>query len=178
MSVRSFEFDIGWAWIRLFQALGLANVRSTGPVVARVDGKADIDKDTAWALLNDRFSVMARYSKEVVRPVIAQELARADQATRKLIKRARRVLCRDDAVLDPRRKDRIEAVVAESPQIRLIYDLQLQLRAIWAKRGGNMDEIIHELAEWCRQAEESGMHALRDFAETLKSYATPAAARA
>jgi hypothetical protein len=41
-----------------------------------------------------------------------------------------------------------------------------------------MDEVLDELREWCRQAEESGMHSLHDFAETLKSYAMPQAAHA
>ena len=163
-------------YIRLFEMLGLASVRSRGPVVERVPGKDLIDKDAALALLNDRFRVMARYSKEVVRPVFALELEKADQATRKLFKRARRVLCRDAGLVDERGKQRIAAAVNESANIREIYELQQQLRAIWAKRGGNMDDVIAELAEWCRQAEASGVQTLRDFAETLKSYATPAPA--
>ena len=176
LSAKWYEFDIGWMYIRLFEMLGLASVRSRGPVVERVPGKDLIDKDAALALLNDRFRVMARYSKEVVRPVFALELEKADQATRKLFKRARRVLCRDAGLVDERGKQRIAAAVNESANIRQIYELQQQLRAIWAKRGGNMDEVIAELAEWCRQAEASGVQTLRDFAETLKSYATPAPA--
>ena len=176
LSVKSYEFDIGWAWIRLFETLGLAKVRSTGPVVARVPGKETIDKDTAWALLNDRFRVMARYSKEVVRPAFAAELAKADQASQKLFKRARRALTRDANLLDERGQDRITEAVEKSADLRKIYEFQQELRAIWAKRGGNMDEVIHALAEWCKKAEASGMHALRDFADTLKSYTTPGAA--
>ena len=173
LSVKPFEFDIGWMWIRLFQALGLAKVLSTGPVVERVPGKATIDKDAAWALLNDRFRVMARFSKEVVKPVFAQELHKADEASKKLIKRARRVLCREQSLVDERGRQRISAAVEESANIRLIYELHQGLHAIWAKRGGNMEEVITELTEWCKRAEASGMQTLHDFAETLKSYAVP-----
>jgi hypothetical protein len=139
-----------------------------------VSGKEAIDKDAAWALLNDRFRVMARYAEEVVKPVIEQECRKADEASRKLFKRARKLIYREASLVDERGRDRISEVVANSDDIRLIYELHQSLQAIWAKRGGNMEEVIHALAEWCREAEASGMQALHDFAETLKSYAMPA----
>ncbi len=178
LSVKWYEFDIGWMWINVFKALGLVKVISTGPVVERVPGKQAIDKDAAWALLNDRFRVMARFSKEVVKPVFAQELHKADQASKKLIKRARRVLVREQTLVDARGRERISAAVEESANIRLIYELQQGLHDIWAKRGGNMEEVVNALSEWCKRAEESGMQTLHDFAETLKSYATPQPATA
>ncbi len=178
LSAKWYEFDLGWAWIRLFETFGLAKVISKGPVVARVPEKDELDKDAAWALLNDRFRVMARYSKEVVAPVMEQEYKKADQATRKLIKRARKVLCRESSLVDDRGRDRINAAVESSPNIALIHELHQQLLDIWAKRGGNMEEIINELRAWCKEAEASGMQSLREFADTLKSYATPQTAAA
>ncbi len=178
LSVRPFEFDLGWGWIRLFETLGLAKVISTGPVVERVPGKSTLDKDAAWALLNDRFRVMSRYAEEVVKPVIEQEYRRADDASKKLLKRVRRVLVREDVVVSDRGRDRIGTVLAQNADIRQVYDLHQKLQAIWAKRGGNMEAVISDLREWCQEAEESGMQALKDFAETLKSYAMPAPATA
>ncbi len=178
LSVKPYEFDLGWAWIRLLVMLGLARVISVGPVVERIAGKSTIDKDAAWALLNDRFRVMSRYAEEVVKPVLNQEYHKADQASRKLIKRARKLLYRESSLVDERGRDQITAVLENSAEIKMIYDLHHSLQAIWAKRGGNMDEVIAALAEWCREAEESGMQALHEFAETLKSYAMPTTATA
>ncbi|NJN06363.1 MAG: hypothetical protein HC814_08375 [Rhodobacteraceae bacterium] len=67
LSVKPWEFDIGWFWIRTFEVLGLAKPLSTGPVVERVAGKHAIDLDTVWAVLNDRFRVMAHYAERVGR---------------------------------------------------------------------------------------------------------------
>ena len=173
LSVKWFEFDLGWAWIKLFEFFGLAKVISTGPVVERFADKAVLDKDAAWALLNDRFRVMSRYADEVVKPVFEQEYQRADRASRKLIKRARKVLVREDVVVSPRARDRISAVVEESSDIRVVYEAHQKLQAIWAKRGGNMEEVIAELRIWCAEAEASGMQSLHEFAETLKSYGMP-----
>ena len=171
LSAKPFEFDIGWAWIKLFASLGWAKVISTGPVVEQVPGKQSIDKDTAWALLNDRFRVMARYAEEVVAPAIAAERAKADEASRKLLRRAKKLLCREQSLLDQRSQERRAALVAGSTELKVVSELYDALHEIWAKRGGNVDDIIHDIADWCHRAEASGMQALHEFAETLKSYA-------
>ena len=103
LSVKPFEFDLGWAWIKLFRFLRLASVVSTGPVVERVPGKSVLDKDAAWALLNDRFRVMARYAEEVVAPAIEQEYKKADGASRKMFRRARKHLTREDTLLNQKK---------------------------------------------------------------------------
>jgi fatty-acid desaturase len=178
LSVKWFEFDLGYAWIRLFEMLKLAKVRSTGPVVERVEGKAILDADAAWALLNDRFRVMSRYAEEVVAPVVEAEYHKADLATRKLLKRTKKVLCKEESLVDEKARDRITALVEQNDDIRLIYDLRMRLQDVWAKRGGNMDDVLNALKDWCQEAEASGMQTLREFSETLKSYATPKVAHA
>ena len=65
LSQKWWEFDAGWMWIRLFQALGLARLGATGPVAAKAPGKTTLDMDTAWAVLNDRFRLMAKYKNDV-----------------------------------------------------------------------------------------------------------------
>ena len=69
-------------------------------------------------------------------------------------------------------------MLQQHADIRQVYELHNKLQAIWDKRGGNMEVVIADLRAWCVEAEESGMQAVRDFAETLKSYATPASAAA
>src|SRR5690606_39571958 len=61
LSVKKWEFDMGWMWIRLFSLLGLARVRRVAPVPHRAEGKQTLDLDTARAILNNRFQVMAQY---------------------------------------------------------------------------------------------------------------------
>ena len=68
LSQKWWEFDAGWMWIRLFQAFGLARPLSTGPMAEKAPGKTTLDVDTMWAVLNDRFRLMAKYKNDVVRP--------------------------------------------------------------------------------------------------------------
>ncbi len=78
LSVKRWEFDMGWAWIRLFCLLRLAKVQRVAPIAHRVAGKASLDMDTAMAILNNRFQIMAQYRKLVIGPLVKQELARVD----------------------------------------------------------------------------------------------------
>ena len=168
LSQKPWEFDIGWFWIRLFEILGLAKARSTGPIAHQLPGKRTLDIDTAWAVLNDRFRVMSRYAEEVVKPLVAQEL----DATRRAVRKAKDALCREESLVDADGRSRIAELVESSATIKTIYELRLRLQAIWAKRGGNADDLLSALKQWCVDAEASGIQALRDFAEELRSYTT------
>lgn len=177
LSQEPWEFDIGWLWIRLFQSVGLAKPRSTGPVVEKVPGKTTLDIDTAWAVLNDRFRIMATYAENVVTPLVEQELTRAGSATRGMVRGARRLLCREESLVDAEQRDRRAALLEENPALQEVYDFRQRLQAVWAKRGGNAEELVRELRQWCADAEASGIQALKDFVRELKSYSVPRLAR-
>ena len=178
LSQKWWEFDAGWMWIRLFQAFGLARPLSTGPMAEKSPGKTTLDVDTVWAVLNDRFRLMAKYKVDVVRPMIEQECAKVDRATGRLLRAARNALCRHEGLVDESGKRRIDKAVQASHTIGTIYNLRLRLQAIWTQRGGDAEEMLHALTQWCRDAEETGIQALRDFVGELKSYTVPTLARA
>ena len=173
LSVRPWEFDLGWLWIRCFQLLGLAKPLYTGPVVERVIGKKQIDMDTTWAVLNDRFEVMARYAEEVVGPLVEEEYRRADKATRQMLKRAKSILCREETLIKEVERQRISRIVDNIPVLATIYEMRIELQAVWSKRGGNGDELLIAFKEWCSTAEATGIQALGDFVVELKSYSVP-----
>jgi stearoyl-CoA desaturase (delta-9 desaturase) len=174
LSQKPWEFDIGWFWIRLFEILGLAKARSKGPVAHKVPGKQTLDIDTAWAVLNDRFQVMARYAEKVVKPLIDQEM----DATRGVVRRAKRALCREDSLVDDAGRNRIDELLDTSPQIKTIYEFRQRLQGVWAKRGGNAEEMLQALKQWCLDAEATGIQSLKDFVADLHTYAMPQKATA
>lgn len=172
-SAQPWEFDIGWFWIRLFSIFGLAKPRSTGPVVARANDKVHIDIDTVWGALNDRFRVMSRYAEIVVAPLAKLEIPRADAASRRLLRRAKSVLCREEMLVGERDRRDITAILESSPILKTIYEKRLELNAVWAKRGGSRDDLLQAFRDWCVAAENTGIQVLRDFVGELKSYTMP-----
>jgi fatty-acid desaturase len=172
LSQKSWEFDIGWFWIRLFETFGLAKVRSTGPVTHKVPGKQTLDLDTAWAVLNDRFQVMSKYAENVVKPLVDQEL----DATRRVVRKAKAALIRDDSLVDAAGRNRIDELLESSPTIKTIYEFRQRLQHVWAKRGGNAEEMLAALKQWCVDAEATGIQALDEFVADLRTYSMPKSA--
>ena len=170
LSVKPWEFDLGWAWIKLFSWLGLAKVQRTAPIAHRVAGKRSLDMDTAMAILNNRFQVMAHYRRQVIAPAVRLELARVDASMRHLFRRAKRLLSREPALLDDRHQARISALLEQSQTLRVVYEKRLALQQIWQRTSSNGHEMLAAVRQWVQEAEGSGIQALRDFAEQLRTY--------
>ncbi|MBA6118351.1 acyl-CoA desaturase [Pseudomonas putida] len=170
LSVKRWEFDMGWAWIRLFCLLRLAKVQRVAPIAHRVEGKASLDMDTAMAILNNRFQIMAQYRKQVIAPLVTQELTKVDASVRHRFRRAKRLLSRETSLLEDRHHVRIETMLAHSQALKTIYEKRLALQQIWARTSANGHDMLAAMKEWVHEAEASGIHALHDFAAQLKTY--------
>ncbi len=177
LSVKSWEFDIGWLWIRLFQFFGLAQPLGTGPIVSRQDKTSVLNTDTVAALVNDRFNVMAQYADRVIAPTVKSYKAQLAGSGGSMLRRAKHLLCRQESRLDDVSRDRLQTLI-EVPELRTVYELRLRLQSIWDQRTGSMEELIQALKQWCSDAEATGSQALADFVRELSSYALPQTASA
>ena len=140
----------------------------------RVPGKQTLDLDTAWAVVNNRFQVMARYAERVVKPLVKQELHTSGWAAR----RAGKALTRNDSLVDDAGRSRIDELLKTSPKLKTVYEFRQELQRIWAKRGGNADEMLTALKQWCVDAESTGIQSLREFVAELRTYTIPRTATA
>lgn len=170
-SVKWWEFDIGWGYIRILQALKLATVKRLPPETVRVEGKTAIDVDTLKAFITGRFQVMAHYTENVVMPVLREEKAKAGNAGRVLLDRARHVLIRERSLVPVEDKDHLINLLEERATLRLVYQYREKLEDIWARTTASQKELLEALQEWCHQAEATGLEALREFARQLRGYA-------
>lgn len=176
-SVRPWEFDIGWIWIRMLEFSGLAHPHRVGPIATKVEGKEIIDLDTIRALLNDRFRIMSRYANEVIAPVARQEHKRADATTRELLRRCKSVLCRDEILIDDVQNQRRAAIVKQNPRLAFIYQKRVELAALWSQRTKCGEELLEAFRQWCSEAESSGVTVLQDFVKELRRYSLPQMAK-
>src|SRR4029077_2683484 len=62
-AVQPWEIDIGWLWIRLFNAVGLARVRWVAPRPHFERRRRDLDGSTANAVLTNRMALVREYSR-------------------------------------------------------------------------------------------------------------------
>ncbi len=169
-SVKWWEFDIGWLYIKIFSLLNLVKVRrvATHPVV--IKDKTQIDVDTLTALVRHRFQILSRYSKEVMLPIFDVEKAKLKGHASKLFCRSKRALIAADELVDAKARETINAALSGREQLALAYQYRQKLQAIWARTTATQKELIDALQEWCRQAEATGVEVLAAFARRLKTY--------
>ena len=172
LSSKWWEFDIGWMYIRLMQAIGLAHVRKIPPALQFDANKDNIDLDTVKAVIANRFNVMAQFAREVMRAVHREELSKADPADREswtLLKRARRLMVREAPLLDPSSNERLQRALARYQSLRTVYTMKQKLQDIWHRSATTQEYLLHALQDWCREAEETRIQSLRAFARKLRS---------
>lgn len=170
LSVRRFEFDMGWAWIRLFETLKLAKVKKVAPKPTLEKGANSIDLNALRGVIQHRFQVMAQYRRRVITPVFKEERDQACDATRTLYRRARALLHRDSTLIHPGQARRLENLTEQNDTLATIYQFRLRLQDIWSQTSRNSTEMLEALEQWCHDARDSGIQALQEFADRLVAY--------
>ena len=168
-SIRSWEFDIGWLYIKILSALGLAKVRKLAPrpVMKENDG-APLDTDNLKAIIVNRMHVLRDYTKQVTLPVLKSEkaLAAGDRA----LKRAKKLLVRQPVLLDDSAKDRLRDLLADNAALRTVHEFRERLTELWSGANVSNERLLAQLKDWCAEAEASGIKVLEDFAARLRAY--------
>jgi stearoyl-CoA desaturase (Delta-9 desaturase) len=171
-SLRPYEFDLGWLYIRIMQWFGLATVRKQAPVVRLDPSKVEIDAATLQAVIAHRFDVMANYAKSMKRAT-ALEIAdlRAKGHDYAPVAAIRNWWHRDEAVVPAHHRARIVQVLETSPALKTTWSMRQELTHIWQRSTLSTEQLVHQLKDWCERAEKSGVAPLVEFSQRLRSYA-------
>lgn len=170
LSVKWWEFDIGWMYIRLLQTFGLAKVKKIPPKLLQTSAKSHIDLEALKVIIANRFQIMAHYSREVILPVLREEKHKAGEAGKELFRRAKVLLTRTESLIDETGKQGIAEVLEGRQALAQVYQYRLKLQDIWSRTTASQKELLEALQEWCKQAESTGITALRNFAASLGGY--------
>ena len=167
LSVKPYEFDLGWAYICILQAVGLATVKKTPPVLAYGEVRPVADEKTLEALIANRYEVMAGYARQM-RSVFRQEVANA-KLDASILKVASRWIHRDGDKVPAEALAPLSATLAAYPVLDKMLAMREELRQIWLNTSHNREQLALDLQGWCKRAEESGIAALRDFSTQLRA---------
>jgi len=171
-SVKPFEFDIGWGYIRAMELMGLAKPRKTVPQLKLGAIKPQADAHTLEAIIANRYEVMAKYAKEL-RAACATELEQVKQqgAAARLadLQLAKRWLHRDDEKIPSAVKPQLAKVVDGNPQLAKLVAMREELRQLWTRTNVSAEQLVIDLQQWCKRAESSGIDALAQFSMKLRA---------
>jgi stearoyl-CoA desaturase (delta-9 desaturase) len=174
LSVKPYEFDIAWGYIKALEFIGQAKVRKTAPQLKLGDVRPVADDKTLEALIAHRYEVMASYGKALKRSC-ADELARLKAQGAKNTARwselrlAKRWLHRDEDKIPHGVKPHVARVAQEHATLGKLVAMREELRQIWTRTNASADQLVHDLQAWCKKAEDSGISALQEFSLKLRA---------
>jgi len=172
LSVKSYEFDIGWGYIRAMEIVGLAKVRKTPPRLQLGDIKPVADAKTLEAIVANRYELMAGYAREV-RQACSAEMARlkssGQQSAAEQLGKVRKWLHRDDNQVPERLRQAVSQARAAHPGLDQLLAMREELRALWTRTNVSAEQLVLDLQAWCQKAEASGVATLEEFSRKLRA---------
>ena len=171
-SLRSYEFDLGWMYIRILQSLGLVTVRKQAPKVKLDPSKWEVDAATLQAVIAHRFDVMANYAKSMKRTTrIEIEALRAKGHDYAPVQAIRKWWHRDAATVPAEHRARIAQVLETNAALKASWTMREELTRIWERSTLNTEQLVGQLKDWCERAEKTNVLPLVEFSHRLRSYA-------
>jgi stearoyl-CoA desaturase (delta-9 desaturase) len=173
LSNKWYEFDIGWMYIRILQAFGLARVKKIAPRPRLSDTRTVVDFDALQAVIAHRYDVMHQFARSL-RKACAEEASRL-RALRlpegNLLESARHWLHLDAGRLSGNEREQLPRVLAASERLSLLIEMRRDLGEIWERSNRSAEQLVLMLQQWCQRAEASGVPALQNMSLRIRSYA-------
>lgn len=179
LSAKPWELDIGWLYIKVLRALGLAEVKrvSALPLNERkntlkiCEGK-DVRK-LGLLLLNSRLHIMAEYVRHVMHPAFHAEIINAhSESHRSLLKYVRKNLLRHKKHAAKRDEEKPCSKTAEvlrtNDKLAIVCEYKNKLHAICKQHYRDHENLHKALLNWCHQAERTGLEVLQAFVQKIK----------
>jgi stearoyl-CoA desaturase (delta-9 desaturase) len=173
-SIRWYEFDLGWMYIKIMEALGLATVRKTAPKVKLDPSKFEVDAQTLQAVIAHRFDVLAKYAKSM-KSTCASEIASLRSsghfADKRSVQAVKKWFHRDGVDVPAEHRDELNRAFEKSHVLKTTWSMREELSRLWERSTLTTEQLVHQLKDWCERAEKSEVPQLVDFSRRLRSYA-------
>ncbi len=170
LSVKPYEFDIGWMYITIMKSVGLATVKKTPPKAAYGDIRPVADEKTLEALIANRYEIMANYAKTMRATARAEfDAMKVRSADAAMLKAAKRWMHRDADKVPASEVPALAKARAASPMLDKMVTMREELRQMWLNTTVSREQLTKDLQAWCLRAEESGIAALREFSLKLRA---------
>jgi stearoyl-CoA desaturase (delta-9 desaturase) len=174
LSSKWYEFDLGWAYIRLLQSAGLAKVLRVAPVPkVELRPRPGVDLETLQAVISNRYDLLARYARGLRRAYrVELEKMRVSAADRQRFAALRRWLRKSDvSAIPPAQQQTLRDLLAQSRVLRTLIDMRSELATVWGRSAASREQMLAQLQDWIARAEASGIRALQETALRIRSYA-------
>jgi len=173
LSSKWYEIDLGWAYIRTLEMIGLAKVKKVAPKPKLAKDKVVADLETLQSVITNRYDVMAKYAKSVKHAFREEfeHLKHKAELEARFLKSSRKLLQREPGKLELSQKAQLIELFKHSKALETMHQMRVELGAIWERSHSTRDQLLQQLQDWCARAEASGIKSLQEFSLRLRSYA-------
>ena len=173
LSSKWYEIDLGWAYIRAMEMVGLAKVKKVAPKPKLAKDKVVADLETLQSVITNRYDVMAKYAKSVKHAFHEEfeHLKHKAELEARFLKSSRKLLQREPGKLELSQKAQLIELFKHSKALETMHQMRVELGAIWERSHSTRDQLLQQLQDWCTRAEASGIKSLQEFSMRLRSYA-------
>ena len=169
LSVKPYEFDIGWLYIRILETIGLATVKKTPPKLHYAEVQAVANEQTLEALITNRYEVMAGFARQL-QTALKQEIAALPKLPADaVLSAAKRWMHRDEVQVPVQFHALLKQARDALPNVDTMVRMREELRQLWLNTNASRGQLALDLQQWCLRAEQSGVVALRDFSMQLRA---------
>ena len=99
-----------------------------------------------------------------------EELDGAAKEARPLLKRVKPLIVKNEQLLNDSQRNLLQRGLAENASLAKVYDFKQRLQSIFHERQASEENLLKQLQNWCKHAEESGIAALEEFASVVRAY--------
>ena len=170
LSVKPYEFDVGWMYISVLRKIGWAQVKKVAPRIKLGAPRPTADEKTLEALIANRYEVMASYARSV-RRTCHDEIAalKARKGDVSVLQAAKRWLHRDAENVPATVLPHLAQAREAHPVLDKMLTMREELRQLWLSTSHSREQLTADLQAWCHRAEESGIAALQEFSMRLRA---------
>ncbi len=115
----------------------------------------------------DRFHVMKNYSKALSNQRRI-EFRKANKSGKDLLKGTHYLVLKNADKLNDKQTQKLQKLLDENTNLNTLYVMKEQLQSLW--KSTSIEQMREELEAWCQLADQSPMHYLRKFAESLRKH--------
>ena len=168
LSVKPYEFDMGWLYIRLFELVGWAHPKKIPPRALFSTAPLTPDERTLEAMISNRYELMANYARALQATLKAEIQALPKKPADKILSVAKQWMHRDGEKVPHSDQSLLSEARQLLPLASSMVAMREELKALWLNTHRNREQLTQDLQAWCQRAEASGIEALRDFSRRLR----------
>lgn len=174
LSNKWYEFDIGWLYIRVLETFGLAKVKKVAPRAKFKEVPQEVSEKTLEAVITHRFDLLTKFGKSLRHEfarVVESHKTEFNKTDKHLLKKTSLWLAGESTVLPGELSEIIGKAMSDSAVLAKMIEMKTSLSDIWLQTSATKEQLLSSLKEWCAQAEQSGIHQLKDLSIYLRRYA-------